>query len=107
MARHVAAEHPAVHWWAPQLPPSPGEAMALVMEGIRDWPRDAMAVGDSPYDAIGAHRAGARAVGLLCGGFPRDALARAGCEAIYADPEDLLLRFEGSPLAPGEAHAGA
>ena len=70
-------------------------------------PRAAVAVGDSPFDAIGARRAGARAVGLLSGGFPRDALVRAGCEAIYADPEDLLRRFDGSPLAPDEARAGA
>jgi len=69
-------------------------------------PRDAVAVGDSPFDAIGARRAGARAVGLLAGGFPRDALVFAGCEAIYADAEDLLRRFDGSPLAPGEARAG-
>ena len=44
MSRHVAAHHPALHWWAPQLPPSPRDAMEMVMEGIRDWPRDSMAV---------------------------------------------------------------
>jgi HAD superfamily hydrolase (TIGR01509 family) len=70
-------------------------------------PRDVIAVGDSPFDAIAARRAGARAVGLLAGGFPRAALAGAGCEAIYADAGDLLLRFDGSPLAPSEARAGA
>ena len=29
---------PAVHWWCPQLPPSPRAAMALVLEGIAGWP---------------------------------------------------------------------
>jgi len=39
------AEHrPGVHWWCPQLPPSPREAMALVQQGIGDWPLDASAV---------------------------------------------------------------
>jgi len=44
MARHVAAHHPAVHWWAPQLPPSPREAMAGLLQGVAGWPRASMAV---------------------------------------------------------------
>lgn len=39
------AEHrPAVHWWCPQLPPSPRQAMALVQAGTRDWPAASSAV---------------------------------------------------------------
>jgi HAD superfamily hydrolase (TIGR01509 family) len=63
---------------------------------------DCVAVGDSPYDALAAGRAGIPTVGLLAGGFPSRALAAAGCVAIYADPGDLLARFDGSPLAPGD-----
>lgn len=44
MAAHVASQHPRVHWWCPQLPPSPQEAMALVSAGIADWPHASMAV---------------------------------------------------------------
>ncbi len=44
MAQHIATQHPAVQWWCPQLPPSPRAAMALVMDGIADWPRESMAV---------------------------------------------------------------
>jgi len=44
MGRRVADAHPAVHWWCPQLPPSPRDAMDMVMRGIAAWPRDAMAV---------------------------------------------------------------
>lgn len=44
VAERVATRHPEVQWWAPQLPPSPREAMDKVMKGIEDWPRDAMAV---------------------------------------------------------------
>jgi HAD superfamily hydrolase (TIGR01509 family) len=58
-----------------------------------------IAVGDTQYDAEAAAKAGMRAVGLLCGGFPRAVLEQAGYIAIYRDPEDLLAQFEGSPLA--------
>jgi predicted esterase YcpF (UPF0227 family) len=42
------AEHRAdVHWWCPQLPPSPAEAMALVRLGTAGWPADSAVVGSS------------------------------------------------------------
>jgi uncharacterized protein len=44
MARHFAQRHPGVHWWCPQLPPSPRDAIDLVMRGIAGWPRGSMAV---------------------------------------------------------------
>jgi uncharacterized protein len=44
VAARVAAQHPGVTWWCPPLPASPREAMALVMQGIADWPRDTMGV---------------------------------------------------------------
>jgi HAD superfamily hydrolase (TIGR01549 family) len=56
-------------------------------------------VGDSPHDAEGARKAALRTVGVLCGGFPEAALREAGCIAIYADPADLLRRYDDSPLA--------
>jgi HAD superfamily hydrolase (TIGR01549 family) len=60
---------------------------------------DAMAVGDSPYDAEAAARAGVATVGLLCGGFSERELRSAGCVAVYADPSELLERLPESPLA--------
>ncbi|VTU18339.1 esterase YqiA [Variovorax sp. PBL-H6] len=44
MAQRVRERHPQVHWWCPQLPPSPQAAIDLVMRGIAQWPRDGMAV---------------------------------------------------------------
>jgi predicted esterase YcpF (UPF0227 family) len=44
MAQHVARQHPSVHFWCPQLPPSPRAAMAMVSAGIAPWPRATMAV---------------------------------------------------------------
>lgn len=44
MAARVRAEHPAVRWWCPQLPPSPRAAAALIDAGTADWPAEGMAV---------------------------------------------------------------
>ena len=59
----------------------------------------AMVVGDTPYDAEAAEKAGLRAVGLLCGGFPEGELRRSAFVALYRDPADLLANYESSPLA--------
>ena len=61
--------------------------------------RRVFAVGDTPWDAIAAGRAGVRTIGVLCGGFPQADLQAAGCIAIYRDPTDLLERLDDSPLA--------
>lgn len=61
---------------------------------------DVIVVGDSPHDAEAAKRAGLNAVGVLCGGFPENDLRNAGCIAIYRGPEELLRRYEETPLAP-------
>jgi HAD superfamily hydrolase (TIGR01509 family) len=62
-------------------------------------PAKAIVIGDTPYDAEAAGKAGLHAIGVLCGGFPEEWLRSAGCLAIYAGPEDLLARFDQSPFA--------
>jgi HAD superfamily hydrolase (TIGR01509 family) len=62
-------------------------------------PQDVIVVGDTPYDAEAAAKAGMRTIGLLCGGFPEQDLRGAACIAIYKDPADLLQHFDQSPLA--------
>jgi uncharacterized protein len=70
MAAAVQALHPAVHWWCPQLPPSPRQAMAMLMAGIADWPQGSMAV-----------------VGSSLGGFYATWIAaRTGCPAVLLNP---------------------
>ena len=59
----------------------------------------AIVIGDTPYDAEAAGKAGLRTVGLLCGGWPEDALRQAGCIATFHDPADLLAQYDRSPLA--------
>jgi HAD superfamily hydrolase (TIGR01549 family) len=61
--------------------------------------KDAIVVGDTPYDAQAAAKVGLRTVGLLSGGFSREDLEVAGCIAIYADPKALLEAYDRSPLA--------
>lgn len=62
-------------------------------------PKQVVVIGDTPYDAEAAAKAGLRAIGVLCGGWSEDALRRAGCIAVYRDPADLLAQYDASPLA--------
>ncbi|SEO13089.1 haloacid dehalogenase superfamily, subfamily IA, variant 3 with third motif having DD or ED/haloacid dehalogenase superfamily, subfamily IA, variant 1 with third motif having Dx(3-4)D or Dx(3-4)E [Rhodospirillales bacterium URHD0017] len=62
-------------------------------------PAQALVIGDTPYDAEAAAKAGLRTVGLLCGGWSEDELKGAGCVAVFRDPADLLARYPESPLA--------
>lgn len=60
---------------------------------------EVIVIGDTPWDAIAARRAGMKMIGVLCGGFPAGELRSNGCIAIYKDPADLLRRYAESPLS--------
>ena len=47
LAAWLAENRPDVHWWCPQLPPSPRDAMALVRDGIAGWPGPSAVLGSS------------------------------------------------------------
>jgi HAD superfamily hydrolase (TIGR01509 family) len=70
---------------------------ALAKLGHPD-PSTVIVVGDSPWDAIAAAKAGLKTIGLLCGGFAKDDLKAAGCKAIYTNPAELLMMYDDSPL---------
>ena len=55
---------------------------------------DVLVIGDTPYDAQAAAKAGLRTIGVLCGGFTEASLREGGCIAIYRDPADLLARYD-------------
>ena len=59
-------------------------------------PKDCIVVGDSPYDAQAAAKAGIRSVGFLCGGFPDSDLRKSGYEVLYAGAAELLANYEQS-----------
>jgi predicted esterase YcpF (UPF0227 family) len=65
------AEHrPGVHWWCPQLPPSPREAIQLLREGTDGWPA-----------------AGSAVLGSSLGGFYATVMAEAtGWPAVVMNP---------------------
>uniref|UniRef100_A0A939MKG5 HAD family hydrolase n=1 Tax=Bradyrhizobium barranii subsp. barranii TaxID=2823807 RepID=A0A939MKG5_9BRAD len=60
---------------------------------------DAVAIGDTPYDASAARKAGIAAIGVLCGGFAEASLRGAGCAEVYPGPASLLALFDESLLA--------
>jgi len=62
-------------------------------------PRDAIAIGDTPWDAIAAGKAGISTIGVLCGGHTEQALRGAGCTEVYPGPAALFARFEETPFA--------
>jgi len=72
------------------------EAALAKLEGIA--PVEAIAIGDTPYDAEAAGKTGLRTIGVLCGGFPESELRAAGCIVLYRDPADLLEHYDDSPL---------
>lgn len=55
MAEHMSSRYPQVQWWCPQLSASPGQAMQDVLEALRDWPRQGMAVVGSSLGGFYAH----------------------------------------------------
>ena len=79
------------------------EAALAQLEGVE--PSEAVVVGDTPYDAEAAGKAGLRTVGLLSGGFPGEDLRAAGCVRVYRDPAELLANYDSSPLASETAGA--
>ena len=93
VAARVQAQHPGVTWWCPQLPPSPREAMDLVMQGIADWPRESMAVVGSSlggfYASWVAQQTGCPAVLLNPAVYPaRDLTQYIGEQTSWHNPED-------------------
>jgi predicted esterase YcpF (UPF0227 family) len=69
-AAWMQAHRPDVHWWCPQLPPSPRAAMALLQAGTADWP---------------VARSGV--IGSSLGGFYATVIAgELGCRAVLLNP---------------------
>jgi HAD superfamily hydrolase (TIGR01549 family) len=64
---------------------------------------DCIVVGDTPYDAEAAGKAGIPTIGVLCGGFPEQWLRDSGCIEVYRDPADLLTNYEESAITTGRS----
>jgi predicted esterase YcpF (UPF0227 family) len=107
MAAAVAARHPGVTWWCPQLPPSPRAAIDMVWERVRHWAPERMAVAGSSlggfYATWVAERTGCRAVLLNPAVDPaRDLHAHVGVQTAWHDPNE---HFEVKPEFMDELRA--
>ncbi len=95
-AARVAADHPAVTWWCPQLPPSPREAITTVFEQISSWPTQQTAVIGSSlggfYATHVAQTLGCRAALLNPAVFPaRDLASHIGQQTTWQNPQDSFF----------------
>ena len=103
VAAWVGVHAPRLHWWCPQLPASPREAMTQVFAGLDAWQAAARQRGAAPHDAIAV-------IGSSLGGFYATVVAeRLGCRAVLlnpaVDPARDLARHIGETSAwhdPGE-----
>ncbi len=57
-----------------------------------------IALGDTPYDAESAGKAGLRTIGVETGGWTEEELYASGCVEVYKSVADLLDRFDQSAL---------
>jgi HAD superfamily hydrolase (TIGR01509 family) len=62
-------------------------------------PSSVLALGDTPWDAESAGKAGIRTIGVTTGGWTHQELYDAGCIEVYKDISDLLQNFDRSALA--------
>lgn len=69
--------------------PAP-DLLSVAAEHLHGEPQHLIMVGDSPWDARAAERAGMGAIGVRTGGFSRGSLADAGASRIVDSPLDLV-----------------
>jgi HAD superfamily hydrolase (TIGR01509 family) len=74
------------------------DVFTATLKKLRAKPSNVLALGDTPYDAEAAGRAGIRTIGVTTGGWSRRELLDAGCFEGYKDVAELLERFDHSAL---------
>ena len=95
MARWMAEHRPDATWAAPQLPPSPAQALRDLEAITRDWPRESMGVIGSSlggfYATVVAERTGCRGVVINPAVDPaRDLANHIGRQVMYHDPSEAF-----------------
>ena len=83
---------------AEESKPAP-DIFEVVLKRLKIEGAEAVAIGDTPYDAAAARKAGIATIGVLCGGFTEGSLREAGCVEVYPGPATLLACFGDSLLA--------
>ncbi len=82
---------------AKQAKPNP-DIFSAALKKLGLGPTECIALGDTPYDAESAGKAGIRTIGVMTGGWSRQELLDAGCVEVYEDAADLLAKFDESAL---------
>lgn len=95
-AQWVRERHPGLTWWCPQLPPSPRQALDMVMQGVAGWPVATLGVMGSSlggfYATCVAEATGCRAVLLNPAVYPARDLARhIGEQTAWHDPGERFF----------------
>jgi uncharacterized protein len=97
MKAWVDAHRTDLHWWCPQLPPSPAQALSLLRDGVSAWPTAHTAVIGSSlggfYATVLTEERGFRAALLNPAVDPARDLA-AHCGDIQAWHSEERFRFE-------------
>jgi HAD superfamily hydrolase (TIGR01509 family) len=75
------------------------DLVQAALEKLGVGPREAVMIGDTPYDITSAARAGVSTIALRSGGWKDRDLASA--IAIYDHPADLMSHLDASPLVMG------
>ena len=75
--------------------PAP-DIFAAALEKAGTSTEDAIAMGDTPYDAEAAGKLGISIIGLTCGGWKASDLLAAGCAQVFRDPQHLFSEFDRS-----------
>jgi HAD superfamily hydrolase (TIGR01549 family) len=83
---------------AEESKPAP-DIFEVVLSKLKIAGAEAVAVGDTPYDAEAAGKAKIATIGVLCGGFTECSLRQAGCVDIYQGPATLFSRFADTMFA--------
>ena len=78
--------------------PAPEVFVKAMKSGSVD-PKRALAIGDSVWDVESARAAGIGCIAVESGGYSEHELVEAGALQVYRDVEELLVRFQTSPLA--------
>jgi HAD superfamily hydrolase (TIGR01509 family) len=82
---------------ADESKPAP-DIFEIVLKKLNMAGADAVAVGDTPYDAEAARKATIATIGVLCGGFTEGSLRQAGCVDVFPGPAALYAQFRDSQL---------
>lgn len=74
---------------ADESKPAP-DVFEIILKKLKIAGADAVAIGDTPYDATAAGKAGVATIGVLCGGFTETSLREAGCFEVFRGPAALF-----------------